>query len=195
MSLLDVIKAMEEKLTFKKKAVISGISFEIALLNYEQDQMMNAYPDEGDDPLSYYEKTRSKVLSYAIVGIDGESIPTIVEVTEEDKVITKEKAIYVRDILKKIPPKIVEKLFEIYIDFKDETDNRLNEEVEFQWYKTPDQRKAERDKIEKEKEVKKMEAKEIVSEVPESTADIALEDAPIVFKKIEEKDDDVSQVD
>jgi hypothetical protein len=193
MSLLDVIKAMEEKLTFKKKATISGITFEIALLNYEQDQMMNAYPDEGEDPLSYYEKTRSKVLSYAIIGIDGESIPAIVEVTEGDKVITKEKAIYVRDILKKIPPKIVEKLFEIYIDFKDETDTHLNSEVEFQWYKTPDQRKAERDKIEKEKEVTKVEAKEVASEAPESTAESASEDAPLVFKKIEE-DDDTSQV-
>lgn len=193
MSLSDVIKSLEEKLTFKKKAVISGISFEIALLNYEQDQMINAYPDEGDDPISYYEKTRAKVLSYALVSIDGESFPPIVEITEGDKVTTKEKAIYIREILKKLPPKIVEKLFEVYIDFKDETDTRLNTEVEFQWYKTPEQRKEEREKMEKEEKNKKTENKE--PEVSESQEESTFEDAPIVFKKIEEKEDDLSQVD
>jgi hypothetical protein len=193
MSLSDVIKSLEEKLTFKKKAVISGISFEIALLNYEQDQMINAYPDEGDDPISYYEKTRAKVLSYALISIDGESFPPIVEITEGDKVTTKEKAIYIREILKKLPPKIVEKLFEVYIDFKDETDTRLNTEVEFQWYKTPEQRKEEREKMEKEEKNKKTENKE--PEVFESQEESISEDAPIVFKKIEEKEDDLSQVD
>jgi hypothetical protein len=192
MSLFDVIKSLEEKLTFKKKVVISGISFEIALLNYEQDQIINSYPDEGDDPLSYYEKTRSKVLSYALVSIEGEIIPSIVEVAEGDKVITKEKAIYIREILKKLPPKVVEKLFEVYIDFKDETDNRLNSEVEFQWYKTPDQRKAERDQ--KEKEEKEKNATEIESEVPESSG-AASDGTPIIFKKIEEKEEDSNQVD
>lgn len=193
MSLSDVIKSLEEKLTFKKKAVISGISFEIALLNYEQDQMINAYPDEGDDPISYYEKTRAKVLSYALISIDGESFPPIVEIREGDKVTTKEKAIYIREILKKLPPKIVEKLFEVYIDFKDETDTRLNTEVEFQWYKTPEQRKEEREKMEKEEKNKKTENKE--PEVFESQEESISEDAPIVFKKIEEKEDDLSQVD
>jgi hypothetical protein len=184
---------LEEKLTFKKKAVISGISFELALLNYEQDQMINAYPDEGDDPISYYEKTRAKVLSYALISIDGESFPPIVEITEGDKVTTKEKAIYIREILKKLPPKIVEKLFEVYIDFKDETDTRLNTEVEFQWYKTPEQRKEEREKMEKEEKNKKTENKE--PEVSESQEESTSEDAPLVFKKIEEKEDDLSQVD
>jgi hypothetical protein len=193
MSLSDVLKSLEEKLTFKKKAVISGISFELALLNYEQDQMINAYPDEGDDPISYYEKTRAKVLSYALISIDGESFPPIVEITEGDKVTTKEKAIYIREILKKLPPKIVEKLFEVYIDFKDETDTRLNTEVEFQWYKTPEQRKEEREKMEKEEKNKKTENKE--PEVSESQEESTSEDAPLVFKKIEEKEDDLSQVD
>jgi hypothetical protein len=196
MSLSDVLKSLEEKLTFKKKAVISGISFELALLNYEQDQMINAYPDEGDDPISYYEKTRAKVLSYALVSIDGESFPPIVEVTEGDKVTTKEKGIYIRDILKKLPPKIVEKLFEVYIDFKDETDTRLNTDVEFQWYKTPEQRKAERDKMEKEEKKKNPEDIEPgESGIPESQEESTPEDTPIVFKKIEEKEDDLSQVD
>lgn len=201
MSLFDVIKSLEEKFNFKKSAVISGISFEFALLNYAQDQMINSFPDEGDDPISFYEKTRAQVLSYALISINGEVIPEIVEVQEGDKTVTKEKAIYVREILKKIPPKIVEQLFEVYIDFKDEMDAKIGEDLVYQWYKTPEQRKAERDKKEKEEKEKRKREKmdedaeegepdeEESSEVPAPEV-LSPEEGPISFKKIEEKDDD-----
>jgi hypothetical protein len=188
MSLFDVIKSLEEKFNFKKSAVVSGISFEFSLLNYAQDQMINSFPDEGDDPISFYEKTRAQVLSYAIISIGGETIPDIVETQDGDKAVTKERAIYVREVLKKIPPKIVEQLFEIYIDFKDEMDTKLGEDIVYQWYKTPDERKAEREK--KEKEEKEKRDKEKRDEDAEDN-----EIGPISFKKIEEKDDDVSQAD
>lgn len=210
MSLSDLAKTLEEKFTFKKEATVGDITFQFSLLNYEQDQLINSFPDEGDDPLSFYEKTRFKVLSYAITKIDGEEIPEVVPVQKGDKTETKERAIYVRELLKKTPPAIVEKLFEIYIDFKDETDNRLNSEVEYKWYKTPEQRKEERDKKEKEEKEKKEkeESKKDTSEdIPEdqpkpsdttdtlvSIEDIPPEDEPITFKKIVEKDDSVSQV-
>lgn len=195
MSLQDVIKSLENALTFKKEAAINGVSFELALLNYEQDQMIQAFPEDTDDPLTFYDKTRAQILSYSIVKINGECIPDIVEVNVEGKIETKEKPIYVRDFLKKIPPKMVEKLFEIYIDFKDETDNRINGEVEYTWYKTPEQRKEEREKKEKEEaEAQKDTPEEKTSEVVGSSAEASIVDKPITFTKITEKDDeDVSQ--
>lgn len=216
MSLLDLSKTLEEKFNFKKEATVGGIAFQFSLLNYEQDQLINSFPDEEDDPLSFYEKTRFKVLSYAITKINGEEIPDVVEVQKGDKTETKERAIYVRELLNKIPPTIVEKLFEIYIDFKDETDNRLEKEVEYKWYKTPEQRKEEREKKEKEEKEKK-EKEELKEKATEDTTDdisedmedqtkspeipdtippvgeVPPEDKPITFKKIVEKDDSVSQ--
>jgi len=213
MSLLDLSKTLEEKFNFKKEATVGGIDFQFSLLNYEQDQLINSFPDEEDDPLSFYEKTRFKVLSYAITKINGEEIPDVVEVQKGDKTETKERAIYVRGLLNKIPPTIVEKLFEIYIDFKDETDSRLEKEVEYKWYKTPEQRKEERDKKEKEEKEKKEKEeskKDTTEDIPEDTledqpepvetpdtippvGEVPPEDKPITFKKIVEKDDKVSQ--
>ena len=183
MSLSDVIKSMEDRFSFKKKATVGGISFEISLLNYEQDRNINSIPDEGDDPLSFYEKTRTQLLSYAITSIDGETIPESVEVIEEGKTVTKEKSIYVKDILKKLPQKIVEKIFEIYVDFKEETDKKLDEDVEYKWYKTPEERKKEREKKEKEEEPEEESTPE------ESSNEKDLDERPISFTKIEEKEE------
>jgi hypothetical protein len=194
MSLLDVIKSLEQSLTFRKEATISGISFELALLNYEQDQMIQSFPDENDDPLTFYDKTRAQLLSYSIVKISGETIPDVVEVDVGGKKITQEKSIYIRDLLKKLPPKMIEKLFEIYIDFKDEVDTKINDGVEYTWYKTPEERKVERDKKEEEEELaRKKKQEEGKPEVAEPSPDLV--DKPITFTKIIEKDDDdVSQV-
>ena len=183
MSLFDVVKSMEDSFSFKQKAIVKGIQFEISLLNYEQDQMISSIPDEDDDALSFYDKTRAQILSHAIISIDNEMIPDIVETKEGEKIITKERAIYVRELLKKIPPKIVEKLFEIYIDFKEETDKNLEEDVQYQWYKTPEQRQKEREQKEKEEESKEEVTPEEESEVKGE------EDKPIIFTEIKEKEE------
>lgn len=188
MSLFDLLKTLEEKFTVKKEATISGISFEIALLTYEQDQMVSALPEEGMDPLTYYEKTRLHILSYAVIKINGEEFPKIIETIEDGKTVTKEKAIYVRDILKSIPQKVVEKLFEVYVDLRDEADTKIDGEVEYKWYKTPEQRKSERDKSEKEAAEK--EAAETAKDPSIPDAPIDQGDQPIVFTKIEEKDEE-----
>lgn len=187
MSIFDVLKAIENKLSFKKRAVVGGITFDIALLNYEQDQMINSIPDEGDTPLSFYDKTRAQVLSHAIIGIDEEVIPDIVQVPDGDRTITKERSIYIREFLKKIPPKLVDKLFEIYVDFKDEMDSRLEGDVQYEWYKTPAVRKKEREEKEREEES---------SEIKNSESDTvsALEEAPITFTKLPDNDDETPQV-
>lgn len=193
MSLLDAVKSMEDRFSFKKQATVGGITFGISLLNYEQDQMINSIPDEGDDPLTFYDKTRAQVLSYAITSIDNEKIPDIVEVKDGDKPVTKERPIYVRELLKKIPPKIVEKLFEIYIDFKEETDKKLEDDVMYQWYKTPEQRQKEREQKEEE------DHEEEINEEgnPEEENDVKEdEEKPIVFTevKVQEEDTDTNPV-
>lgn len=185
MSLADVLKSLEEKISFKKEAVIGGIRFEISPVSYEQDQAVNSLPEEGESPLTYYEKTRTQILAYAIKKVDGEEIPDIVQVVAGDKTETKERSIYMKEIIKKLPPKIVEKLFEIYIDFKEEVDNRLNDGVEYKWYKTPEERKAEREKNAKEAEKEEEVGKGV--EVPSGE-----EDQPIVFTEVKDTEEPVA---
>jgi len=184
MSLSDVVKSLEENYTYTKDVTIGRTTFGISLLTYEQDQLINTIPEEEDNALSFYERTKLQVLSYALTKIAGEIIPLIVEIDNGGKIETKERSIYVREVLKKLPPKIIEKLFEVYIDFKDEIDTMLSNEVEYKWFKTPEARKAERDKKESE-----VESKEPAKEEGESAPD----GSPIVFTKIEEKDDEVAQ--
>ena len=193
MSLFDVIKSLEEKFSYKKEAIVNGIKFELTLLNYEQDQLVNAFPEGSDDPLAFYERTRMHILSYAIISINGETIPQIVEIKTGDKVETKEKSIYIREFLKKLPPKILEQLFDIYIDFKEEIDNNLDKGIEYSWYKTPDVREADRKK--KEKEFKKKQEEENASvEASEEKPIENPEDKPIVFNKINIKEDEEDKV-
>jgi len=187
MSIFDVLKAIENKLSFRKRAVVGGITFDLTLLNYEQDQMINSIPEEGETPLSFYDKTRAQVLSHAIVGINEEVIPDVVQVPDGDRTITKERAIYVREFLKRIPPKLVDKLFEIYVDFKEEMDNRLEKDTQYEWYKTPEERRKERE--EKELEEASSEKKET-----ETTNTETSEEAPITFTKLPDTDDETHQV-
>jgi hypothetical protein len=187
MSIFDVIKSLEEKFSYKKEVTVSDINFELTILSYGQDQLISAFPEGSDDPLSFYEKTRLQILSYSIVRINGEIIPEIVEVKKGDKTETKEKAIYLREQLSKLPPKVLDKIFDVYIDFKDEVESNIDKNVEYQWYKTPEVREVERktkDKLNKEKELK-----ELADELNINTEKTP-EDEPIVFTKIVEKDID-----
>lgn len=176
MPLADVLKSLEEKISFKKDATIGGIKFGLSLLTYEQDQTVSSFPEESEDPMTFYERTRIQVLSYAIKSIDNESIPEIVGVSVGDKEETKERAIYIKELLKKLPQKVIDKLFEVYIDFKDEIDTKLNNDMEYKWYKTPEERKMER----KFKEEDKTDKEEPV-----------IEEKPITFTEVKEKDEPV----
>jgi hypothetical protein len=184
MSLFDAIKSMEEKLSFKKRAVVGGIAFEITLLNYEQDQLISSIPEENDSPLSYYDRTRAQVLSYAITSINDEKIPEIIEVKDGDKSVTKERSIYIREILKKLPPKLIDKIFEVYVDFKDEMDTKLEGDVQYEWYKTPEQRKKERESSVAESD----------EQSDEESVGEKEEEKPIVFTEISVKDDEDDKV-
>jgi len=173
---------MEEAFSFHKDVLISGFKFEITILNYEQDHVISSFSlDNEEDPLIFYERTRIAILSHAITKISDEKIPDIVEEFIGDKKVTKERSIYIRELLKRIPPKIVEKLFDIYIDFKEEIDNKLEKDIEYKWYKTPEQR--EEEKLRERDKVAKKEPNKIKDDEEES----------IVFKKIEEKEEDTNK--
>lgn len=179
MSLDNILNSLVDKFSYKKKATVGGITFELRMLNYEQDNSINSFPGEEDDPLSFYEKTRSQILSYSICSINGEEIPDIVKIEDSSK----ERSIYIREFLKKLPPKIVEKMFEIYVDFKEEMDSKLSNDIEYEWFKTPE----ERDKERKKKERESKEEEKDASSFEEDKKDV---EEKIDFIQIKESDEE-----
>jgi len=163
---------------FRKKVTICGIEFELKTLTYEQDQMISSFPGEQEDPLAFYEKTRAHILAYSICRINGEEIPNIVRLDKNGTTEIKEKSIYLKEVIKNFSPKVVEKLFEIYIDFKDEVDSKLESGVEYVWFKTPEQRKKERE-----------ESQNKTEEKTELSTENKSEEAPIIFTPIVEKEE------
>ncbi|MCX7914294.1 MAG: hypothetical protein N2511_06895 [Thermodesulfovibrionales bacterium] len=175
----SILDSLEKKLKKSKEIIICDIKFEISLLTYEEEQLVSFLPKEEEEPLAFYEKTRAQVLSYSIKKINGVEIPAIVEIDKDGKKESKERSVYIRDdVLKKLPTKVVDILFDAYIDFKEEAESCMDKDVKYEWYKTPEQRRVEREK--KVKEMKNVSETEIKSEEKEQ---------PIVFKKIEESDD------
>jgi hypothetical protein len=80
----------------------------------------------------------------------------------------------VREFLITLPDKIVEQLFDVYVDLKDQSDSTLTAQLKYDWFKTPEQR-------EKEKAAPKEEA-------PKEATEEKKED--IKFRKIEEPEED-----
>lgn len=187
MSLDDVLKSIQKKFGFQKKIEIDGISFDIAVLSYDEDMKAASIPEESTkDPLVYYNETRRQILSYSIRSINGEEIPEIVKI--DDKV-SKERGVYVKEFLAKVPPKVIDQLFEAYIDLRDEAEKKLNDSLKYDWYKTPEARDEERKKKREEEEAEKKKAEEEAKkkeEVSPGPVVVPAEDKPIVFKKIEE---------
>ena len=146
MSLDDVLSNIKEQVNYRKEATISGIKFEIGLLSLREEGALSAIDIDGMDGIAYINETRKITLSYAIKKINGEVISDIVE-TKDDKgePVTKEKAVYLRDFLDSIPSKITEDLFEIYADFREEKEKQTEDQVLYEWYKTPEVRNKERE--------------------------------------------------
>lgn len=169
---LDVSKELLESLNYFKDVVIGKLKFTISLLTYEEEQKVSSMPKEEEEPLIYYEKTRSQILSYSIKKFNDVEIPSIIEVEKEGKKELKERAIYIREeILQKMPIKVIDILFDAYVDFKDEIETKMEKEVNYKWFKTPEEREIEkRDKLNK-------------------IAQETKEEKPIEFRKIEENID------
>lgn len=174
MSLSDVFSSIQSKLLFTKDVEVGGIKFKIGLLTYEEEVKTNSLPDNDSNPLAYFSEMRMLTLSYAIKEINSEVVPAVVETKKDETVEKKEGPIAVREFLITLPDKIVEQLFDVYVDLKDQSDSTLTAQLKYDWFKTPEQR-------EKEKAAPKEEA-------PKEATEEKKED--IKFRKIEEPEED-----
>ena len=182
----NLFSTLLDKIRCSKKAVIGGIEFDISILSFDQEQKINSFPEEEENPIAFYDKTKTKVLSYAINSIDGYEIPDIVEIGEGDEKSTKEKSLYLVDLLSKLPHKIVDMLFEVYIDFKDQSERNIDEEIKYEWFKTPEEREKERK--EKQKKARQASSEDASEKESEEVKTEEESEKEIVLKKLEIED-------
>jgi hypothetical protein len=144
MGLPDVFQSIQKKLNFRKVVEISGIKFELGILTFEEELKSESFPQGDTDPLAYYNETRRYTLSHAIKGINGETVTEVVEVKNGDKTDKIQGSLYVKNLLSTLPVKMIEQLFDAYIDIKDEFESMLDKDLKYNWFKNPEQREEER---------------------------------------------------
>jgi small-conductance mechanosensitive channel len=176
----DILSAVRKSLDFRRETEIFGIKFELGVLSLEEERRAN-----NDEVLSNLEGTdylvrlEINVLSYSIKSLNGTQLDSIVEVEESDKSITKkEKALFIRELLETLPTGMINELFEVYSDIKEEAEEKLKSNTKCVWYKTPDVRQKEmEERIKKynEEEKRKIELREIPKE-PEPEEELGQEE-------------------
>lgn len=182
MPLDDILKSVKEKLSYGKEATIQDIKFNMSVLTLKEEQSLSAIPvDEKEDGLAYFNEMRKNLLSFAIKAIEGEKIPDIVETKDEKgENVKKDRSIYIREFLDKMPAAIIEDLFEIYIDLREEVESDIIKSVKYKWFKDPDTREKER--LEKERKAAELEA--ATKEAAKVAEPKKPEEAPITFTKL-----------
>lgn len=183
-SLQKKLEGILLKLDYRKETEFQGIKFELALLNISDEQKMNAIPvgDDTEDSLLYFNEMRKAILSHAIRKIDGEDIPDVVVAPDGEGTVTKERSIYLREFLDKLPTAITEHLFDVYVDLKEEAEAKFGENVKYEWFKTPEMREKENEERMKElraqasagQESEKQQEPVEEQEVPQDTDEINL---------------------
>lgn len=141
------------KFQYRTEAEIGGVKFGLQVLSLNEEQKVQAVPSDDMDGMSFYSQMQKVMLSYSIRTIDGEEIPDVIEEDGPDgKKTSKERAVYVREVLDGLPNKITESLFEVYVDLREQKEKEINDSLSYSWYKTPEQREKEREERAKEME-------------------------------------------
>jgi hypothetical protein len=178
MNLVDVFQSIKAKLSFSKVVEIAGIKFELSLLSFEQETKTDYMPQDDVDPVAFFNENRLRTLSYAVKSVNGEVISDVVELVVDGKPEKIQGSLFVKDLLSKLPVKLIEQLFDVYVDLKEQTDASLEKDLKYNWFKTPEKREEER---KNKRGGKEPESSETAGEAPEEAPE---EDKPIEYKVI-----------
>lgn len=177
MSLEDILKEVQNSYLFEKEVTIKGIKYKLKVLTLGEEKIANAVIDglQVEDTDQYVKEVRIEILSRSISEIKGERIPDIVD-TPDGK---KDKSIYLKGFLIKLPDMLLQKLFSTYLDVKEQAEESIESEMQYDWFKTPEQRQKEyneeREREESERKAEEKTAKkEEKSESDEDVEDIKL---------------------
>jgi len=163
MPIPDSIKKLQMKFQYRTEAEIGGVKFGLQVLSLNEEQRVQATPSEDMEGMAFYSEMQKNMLSYAIRTIDGEELPEVVEDGERGANSSKERAVYVKELLNTLPNKVTDTLFDVYVDLREQKEEEINKSLSYSWYKTPEQR-------EKEREARINEAQSRAEATPEAAA-------------------------
>jgi len=190
MSISDSLKNLQSKFILRKDAEISGTKFTLQVLAFKDERKIQSLPTgEEVDGVAFFNEMQKGLLSYAIRAVDGDEIPETVDVVGSDGAkSTKERAIYMREVLESLPSSVIDHLFQAYVDLRDQKENEVTSSLSYKWYKTPEQRDDERRKREAEILVKDQAAKSAAAEEAAKSS-VPSPDADIKFTKLPDQDE------
>ena len=141
MDLSQSLEKLVNSTMFTKECTIGGTVITLKLLSSTEEGKLSKLIDEisATDSVSALGDWKNYLLSLAMYKIAGEVLPEIIDVGEERM----EKGLYLRSYLEKLPSTIVENLFEIYKDMKDEAVKALDKSMVYVWFKDPETRRKE----------------------------------------------------
>lgn len=137
-SLLDVLKEVQESYKFTKEATVGGVKYVLRVLTVDQEKVVNTVVSDlpEEDIHHYIREMRKEILCRAIIEIKGEQISDVVETPEGPK----DKSIFLKEFLSTLPDTILKNLFDAYVDLREESEENINKNMQYNWYKTPEQR-------------------------------------------------------
>jgi hypothetical protein len=167
MAFKDILNQIKDKLYYSKTITISDIPIELRLLSIYEEQKLSSEAEikEGMDPLAVLNEIRKMTLAYSIRRMSDEVFPDIIEIQTGDKIEKKTRYLFLMDILSSLPSTAIDVLFEAYVDLKEEAEDKFKTQYKYDWYKTPEQREAER--VKKQEEERKATEKKDEEEVPD----------------------------
>lgn len=146
MPIPDSIRKLQMKFQYRTEAEIAGVKFGLQVLSLNEEQRVQSTPSENMEGMAFYSEMQKAMLSYAIRQVDDEELPDVVEEEGPDgKPRSKERPVYVRELLDTLPNKVTDTLFDVYVDLREQKEEEINNSLSYSWYKTPEQREVERE--------------------------------------------------
>lgn len=141
----SVLSTLQKSLDFTKEVEMMGITYQVRLLSLSEEQKANSDPEmENLEGAAFMNRMRSNILSYSITKINEYIFDPIMDYEEKDgTIVKKERSIVVRDILARLPADIIEALFDIYVDLKEESEEKIKKNLNYKWFKDPETREKE----------------------------------------------------
>lgn len=196
MAIAESLKKLQMKFVCRKDVTIAGNKYTLQVLSLREEQRVQSLPSEDVEGIAFFNEMQKSVLAHALRAVDGEEIPDIIELDDQDgKKVTKERPIYVREILDSLPSAILDNLFQVYADMRDEKEQEINSSLTYSWYKTPKQREEERKRKDEEDSSKKTEeAPATNEEAVVQQSDVPSPDAEIKLRMLPPDNSDVPGV-
>lgn len=186
MDLASLSKKITEAVDLRKTLKYKGMSFEIGLLTADEERKVNNIVEkirEAQDAPGLADRMDSLkriTAAYAIRSINGEEVPKLIDVpvegTTETKPIPRAEAL--ADHLRQLPAALTTVLYSAVTDLRRESNSKLDEQVEYDWFESPDL-------LEEDEEEQAALAAAEAAEAPVKLVELAEKDATDTDKALE----------